>query len=169
MSGEDDIDWTDRIQAFLQSIGLTVRERPLSDETFLPGLAVAEGGIDVDRGRLRWPGDLLHEAGHLAVMPAALRAGLNGDLHDSHEVAHAGEIEAMAWAYAACVAIEMPPPLLFHAGGYRGAGEPLQLTYSMGVYPGLQGLSACGMALTRAQADARGEPAYPRMQRWLRD
>jgi hypothetical protein len=36
------------------------------------------GGLVYDWERLTWPGDLLHEAGHIAVIPAALRPTIGG-------------------------------------------------------------------------------------------
>lgn len=71
-------DVADAIIDFLREIGLCVEERDLSDKTFLPGILVEKGGLIVDRVKLRYPGDLLHEAGHLAVVSARRRADLSG-------------------------------------------------------------------------------------------
>ena len=57
------------IVAFLEEIGLPVRFRDLDEAGFLPGITVEAGGLNVDREKLLYPGDLLHEAGHLAVLP----------------------------------------------------------------------------------------------------
>jgi hypothetical protein len=161
-------DPTDRILAFLTAIGIEIeselevaRGEELGSE-FLPGVAIRGGRLRVDRGRLTWPGDLLHEAGHIAVTPAALRSSLSGELATA--APHAGEIEATAWAYAAVVALGLDARVLFHEGGYRGHSEGLVRTYSLGVYPGAAGLVAAGMARGRGEA---GEP-YPAMVRWLR-
>lgn len=164
-----DSDTVERILAFLRDIGLSVREADVGGDAFLPGVRVADGGLLVDRVRLRWPGDLLHEAGHLAVLPAALRATASGDLAAQEDVPHASEIEATAWAYAATVAIGLEPGVLFHEGGYHGRSDALVLTYAMGVYPGAHGLVQAGMTASGTDARQRGEPVYPHMQRWLRD
>ena len=153
----------------MRGIGLRVIEGPLQAPAFLPGIEIRCGELVVDRLRLQWPADVLHEAGHLAVMPASLRALQSGNLHDCEDVPHAGEAEAMAWAYAAACAIGLPAEALFHAGGYRGWGRQLALTFACGVYPGLHGLSEAGMALGIRQAESAGVPAYPHMLRWLRD
>lgn len=157
------------ILAFLRDIGLSVSEADVGGDAFLPGVRVADGGLRVDRVRLRWPGDLLHEAGHLAVLPAALRATASGDLAAHEDVPHASEIEATAWAYAAIVAIGLEPAVLFHEGGYHGRSAALALTYAMGVHPGAHGLAQAGMTAIGTDACQRGEPIYPRMHRWLRD
>ncbi len=153
---------------FLAAIGLPSRSRSLAGPTLLPGVTIDRGVLVHDPARLAWPGDLLHEAGHIAMTPGANRPGLSGALEDDPAVAHAGEPEVTAWAFAAVTAIGLDPAILFHAGGYHGQSESLVRTYSLGVYPGLAGLVAAGMALTPAQAAAAGEPAYPAMRRWLR-
>lgn len=153
---------------FLRSIGLRVDEENLEAPGFLPGIAIRDGGLVVDRARLQWPGDLLHEAGHLAVMPATLRPLQTGALHDCEHVPHAGEAEATAWAYAAACATGLPAAELFHEGGYHGCGPRLATTYRCGVYPGLHGLMQAGMAHGIAQARELGTQPYPHMLRWLR-
>ena len=127
-----------RIVEFLQGIGIAVREEAIPGESFLPGVAIEKGELILDRARNTWPGDLLHEAGHLAVLPFALRRTVSGDLPDTVLAEHAGEPEATAWAYAALREIGLPPEVLFHEGGYGGKAAGLLFTYDAGVYPGLQ-------------------------------
>jgi len=177
------------IHAFIAGLGLPIAEAELDDTTFLPGIAIRDGGLLVDPARLRWPGDLLHEAGHLAVLPPGLRAAAHDDLpgHDEDDAAHAhaGEQEAMAWAWAAAVHLGLPPEALIHDGGYRGKSRELLQMYAFGIYPGLRGLCALGM--TSAPGFAAPPSAatdgvrrhgmqhdapqirYPQMRRWLRD
>lgn len=154
---------------FIADIGLPIAEAALPDDTFLPGIALREGGILVDPEKLRWPGDLLHEAGHLAVLPADVRQQANDDAPEVEGVAHAGELEAMAWAYAAAVELRLPLEALIHDGGYRGKSRELLQMYAFGVYPGLRGLCDSGMAAAPGFTADCGEIHYPRMQRWLRD
>lgn len=152
-----------RIMAFLQEIGLDVAEADLPGGSFLPGVRIARGGLQVDLARLRWPGDLLHEAGHLAVVPAALRGGMDDALAELPAVPHGGEVEATAWAWAALQHLGLPPAVLFHEGGYHGHSQGLCTMFELGVYPGLAGLVAAGLA-----ASPGGAAAYPRMRAWLR-
>lgn len=164
-----DASLAERIAGFLREIGLRVREAPVPDDAFLPGVQVQAGEIIFDRARLAWPGDLLHEAGHIAVTPAARRHELPALLDDHPINAPGGEIEATAWAYAACVHLGLPASVLFHPGGYHGRSESLVMTYSMGVYPGSAGLAAHGLTFVGEPARERGLPPYPHMLRWLRD
>lgn len=158
----------DPIVAFLREIGIPIREDTIPEETFLPGLCISHGTLLFDRALLKWPGDLLHEAGHVAVTPAAQRHQLDDRLSGEIEAPHAGEIEATAWSFAAAAHLGLPLSELFHSGGYRGCGDRLIFTFSSGCYPGAAGLAAAGMTVTGAAALAAGVPPFPHMQRWLR-
>lgn len=161
----------DAILRFLRAIGLSVDEASLPDDTFLPGVAIQRGTLVVDRARLRWPGDVLHEAGHLAVLPAALRGLADGDAPEQG-VADGGEAEAMAWAWAANSALGLPPDVLLHEGGYQGRAAALVGMHAVGIVPGLRGLCSAGLA--RAEGfpgplQDRGDIApYPHLHHWLR-
>ena len=63
----------EQIISFLIEIGLEVRKGEIQQTTFLPGIAMDCGALIVDESKLLYPGDLLHEAGHLAVIPAERR------------------------------------------------------------------------------------------------
>ncbi|RAP57075.1 hypothetical protein [Oleiagrimonas sp. MCCC 1A03011] len=162
------IDTLDRIVAFLNQIGIATREGEVPADAFLPGVRVHEGGLIFDRAALRWPGDLLHEAGHLAVAPPALRAQLSGDIELPADIPHASEIEATAWAWAALCHLGLEPSVLFHEGGYHGRSEGLIRTYSLGVHPGAFGLAQIGLTHAGAANPSSGVPAYPHMTQWLR-
>lgn len=162
-------DLAERILQFLRSIGIAVCEAEVADGSFLPGIRIEQGGLRVDRARLRWPGDLLHEAGHLAVVPGAVRRGLDDALQDMPDVPCGGEIEATAWAWAALRHLGLESAVLFHDGGYHGRAAGLRTTFELGVYLGASGLAAAGLTLLPAQVVADGPPAYPHMLAWLRD
>lgn len=156
------------ILTFLREIGISASEGVVPPDSFLPGIRVAHGALVFDRDSLAWAGDLLHEAGHIAVTPASLRPTLDDLLAASSAVPHAGEAEATAWAYAAIVHLKLPPSVLFHAGGYHGNSAGLITTFSCGVYPGAFGLSEAGMTLIGNAAQTAGVAPYPHMSRWLR-
>ncbi|OON68016.1 hypothetical protein [Hymenobacter sp. CRA2] len=151
----------DQLIAFVRGTGLEVREAPTPADTFLPGLLIEQGQLVVDRRRLRYPGDILHEAGHLAVVPAAERAGLGSNIahYRTESEAQGDEIAAQLWSYAAILAIGLPATVVFHSEGYHGHSEWLTGSYASGVYPGLPLL--VWMGLTTAES-------FPQMTRWLR-
>lgn len=149
---------------FLRMIGLSVTPGQVPDNTFLPGIEVIPNGLRVDGARLTHPGDLLHEAGHLAVLSPAQRAAVAGDVGNNAGL----EMAAIAWSYAACVYLELAPALVFHADGYRGASSSLIENFSAGRTFGVPVLQWLGLAVEPQRA-AAGQPAYPAMIRWLRD
>jgi len=160
---------TNRIAEFLNGIGIEVVPGRLDGESFLPGILVERGGLLVDEGKLSYPGDLLHEAGHLAVAPAGLRPALGGEVFIPGADMNAVEAEATAWAYAAVTHLKLEPSVLFHAGGYEGKSAGLILTFTMGVYPGAYGLQTLGLTATGQTARQLQVAPYPHMLKWLRD
>lgn len=147
---------------FLGEIGIAWEFASLAEDTLLPGLRIEQGRLLVDPERLEFPGDILHEAGHIAVTPAADRASLG-----PAGLGEAGlEMAAMAWSYAACVHLALPPELVFHSGGYKGAGDSILETLRSGANLG-QPLLAW-MDLTEWGRDADPGRMFPVMSRWLR-
>ena len=148
---------------WIQQIGLTVRLASLGADTFLPGVTLEPGGLIVDPERLLYPGDLLHEAGHLATMVPAQRAstGSNAGSDMGYEIA------AQTWSYAAAVHLGLPPEIVFHATGYRGAAKSLIEVYRDGKV-GVPLLQWMGLTLDPTRAAAISIPPYPHMIRWLR-
>ncbi len=157
----------DTIVQFLRSIGLVVEPAVLHGDTFLPAVRIVEGGLRYDPERLQTPGDLLHEAGHIAITPANTRAALCDALDDQHADAMTHEVEAIAWSWAALVHLGLPGEVLFHPAGYKGQSAGLLLSYSLGVYPGAAGLARLGLCDLPAQAAVNGTQPYPDMHRWL--
>lgn len=154
-----------RTADFLRGIGLQVRRGALDDGCFLPGLALIGGALVVDESRLKYPGDLLHEAGHLAMLTAAERSRVDGTL-----AADGGEeLGAIAWSYAAALHLALDPAVLFHPGGYRDGAAALLENFAEGRYLGVPYLQWLGLTLEPRQALAQGCPPYPHMLRWLRD
>jgi hypothetical protein len=153
---------TQQIIDFLRHIGLSVIERPISESSILPGITVERGAIVVDLGRLLYPGDLLHEAGHLAVVPASERMQMHNNVGNDGGM----EMGAIAWSYAAAVYLGIPPDVLFHENGYRGAAESLIENFGNGRYIGVPILAWRGLAQAPTAHD-KGAPGYPAMERWL--
>jgi hypothetical protein len=153
---------------FLRGIGIEVERTELGDGTFLPGLELRAGRLLYDEAKLLYPGDLLHEAGHIAVAPPSLRPLLSGSVDlpgvDMGEL----EIAAILWSYAAVREIGLDPAIVFHDAGYRGKSTGLLRTFTIGVYPGVTYLQEAGMAYGPRQAQDLGVPPFPHMVSWLR-
>lgn len=153
-----------RIAEFLAGIGIVVREGELPSETFLPGILIDRGTLVIDRARLTYPGDLLHEAGHLALMLPEERAaaGPNAGSDDGFEMA------ATAWSYAAAVHMKLPLEMVFHEGGYRGNSTAIIKNFTQGRYFGVPILAWLGMAVDPLKPDGSTIAPFPNMRRWLR-
>ena len=148
---------TAKILAFIEAVGIPIEIAELPHATVLPGMDVVRGRLIVDPERLGWPGDLLHDAGHIAVSDPASRATAEAVSPDQGE-----EMAAIAWSWAAARAIGIDPAIVFHEAGYGAGGGYLAENFAEGRYVGVPLLQWFGM--TRE----RGEGAFPTMQRWVR-
>jgi len=151
-----------RIVAFLETIGIAARAAPGSAGAPIPGASIRDGVLLYDPA-LPHPGDLLHEAGHIAVTDPARRPTLCEPPRDAAE-----EMAAIAWSYAAALAAAIDPVLVFHAHGYRGGGGYLIAAMEGGGGPGVPMLQYFGMTASSRDAEALGRAPFPQMTRWLR-
>lgn len=152
-----------RIAAFLERIGIPLIVEAVPDDTLLPGATVRRGALVFDPDRLPWPGDLLHEAGHIAVTDPAVR-----DTLDAVSDSAAEEMAAIAWSYAAALEIGVDPVIVFHEEGYRGGSASILENFNAGRYFGVPVLDYFGMTAEAKWAEAKGMAPYPKMARWLR-
>lgn len=160
---------TNKIADFLTLIGVEIVPEKLDEECFLPGILVKNGRLLVDETRLEYPGDLLHEAGHLALAPAGVRPDLSGEVVIPDIDINMVEAYVTAWAFAAVVHLGLEPQILLHQGGYKGKSESLIFTFSLGVYPGANGLENFGMTTFGENARQLGVAPYPNMLKWMRE
>jgi hypothetical protein len=158
---------TARIASFLDRIGIRVEAAEVP-ESFLPGVLLDRGGLLVDEPRLAHPGDLLHEAGHIAAAPAWARPSMSGSIDVPGLDTSNLEWAAIPWSYAAALAIGIDPAIVFHAGGYHGHAPGLLATFAAGVPIGAHLLEDAGMTATGQRAAELGVEPYPHMLRWLR-
>lgn len=152
-----------RIVGFLREIGFEVEPGVIDEATFLPGIAASAGRLRVDPARLTWPGDLLHEAGHLAVADPDPDRDEDGVSDDPGE-----EMAAIAWSFAAARRLGIDPAVLFHADGYRGGAKALIENFTRGRYVGVPLLAWWGLSIEPHRATPDGPPPYPHMLAWRR-
>lgn len=171
-----------RVVRWLVDQGLEIESGSRYTQSFNPGIWIEAGALVYDHA-VAHPGDLLHEAGHLAVLPSCIRGHANGDMDTvaprigeymaAHPNAFAfpedpiaramiegGDSSVIAWAYAAALAAGVDPWLTCERGfpeedDGRAALEALQT----GTFVGIANLVASGMAESRR--------AFPKMRRWL--
>ncbi len=146
--------------SFIRNKGIPVKEQPLDPPNFLPGLRISVGELLYDSEKLLYPGDMLHEAGHIAVTKTIDRPFLNDNVTAADAAKEGEEMAVLLWTYAACVELNIAPDYVFHPNGYKNQSDWLIENFQAGIYPGLPLLVWMEMTDTRT---------FPKMKKWLRD
>lgn len=161
---------------FLRSIGICVHEvDSLPEKGFVDNILLKDGKMYITP--YASISSILHEAGHLAIIPAQFRHLASGDLRglqqmfdaldneplDSHLMRAAlqcGDTEATAWAYAAGVHLGIPEKLIIQDDEYSGTGNEIRAMVAIGYYFGVHGLQHAGMCNKRD---------WPHLTRWVQE
>lgn len=146
---------------FLNSIGIKTVYGKIAHDSFLPGFLIDNGTLIIDTDNLQYPGDILHEAGHIAVVSCKDRVRLSEKSIIKRKDREAEEVMAIAWSYAACMHLDIDPSFVFHKEGYRGGSSSIMESCSRNEYIGMLMLQGVGMA-----KDVMSDPT---MVNWLRD
>jgi hypothetical protein len=154
------IEAAQRCLDFLARIGIETDWLVGRDAQLLEGLAIVDGRLLIDPATPVWPGDLLHEGGHIAVADPALRPTLGPIAADGGD-----EMASIAWSYAASLECGLSLEHLFHNGGYRGDSDMLRSAFASGSYIGAPMLGFWGLCDPSGLA---GKHPFPSMIRWLR-
>ena len=155
----------EKIITFLQKIQVSYKICEINQETFLPGLFIEKGTLLIDKNKLKYIGDILHEAGHIALMAPEQRSDLSGIL-DGQIHAEATEMAAIAWSYAAALEISIDPSIVFHSDGYKGDSENILSNFGQGHYFGVPILQWYG--ITNEKLGKNKSIVYPKMIHWVR-
>ena len=153
------------ILLFLDSIGIKTTEEQLDHKTFLPGIYSETGIIYYDRYKLLYPGDLLHEAGHLACLSPKERKKVKGKIEPKN--GEDMEMGAILWSYFACKNIGLPLRVVFHEEGYKGYSEWLIENFEQGKYIGLPILRWVG--IIEYFNSQLIHPELPSINKWIRE
>lgn len=165
----DDNEVFEKCLFFLKDIGIKIQFRELQEGTLLPGFEIEGGVLCINRDSVLYPGDILHEAGHIAVVPSAERETLFNANIDKRKEREAEEMMAIAWSYAACIYLNIDPHFVFHDNGYKGGGSYIADNFKEKRYFGLPMLQWIGLTHDEKNAEEKGAVAYPVMIKWLRD
>jgi hypothetical protein len=146
----------------VRSVGIDVRAATLDAKTLFPGLDIRHGAVLVDETRLVHPGNILHEAGHIAVTDPAVR--------NAETLSPTGgeELATLAWSYGAALHLGFGAELVFYPGAYQGWDTSLIENFAAGRYIGVPLLQRFGMALDPKMASQSGVDPFPHMLRWVR-
>lgn len=156
------------ILPFLEKIGIPFQFTELTKDSFLPGLSIENGSILIDKDRLKHPGDILHEAAHIAVVPGNERGTLNASEIAARKDNAAEEMMAIAWSYAAATHLAIDPRIVFHDDGYQGGGSSIAENFAEGKYFGVPMLEWAGMCMENKKNRQLTTNTYPHMLIWLR-
>ena len=148
--------------AFRDIIGIKFITGEIGDSV-LGSMTVRDGKIIVDPAIPTRLGDLLHDAGHLAMTEPALRPDLQRVSDDPAE-----EMGAIAWSVSAAIEIGMPLETVFHKAGYKGGAQNYIDGFRTDPSIGVPYLAWLAMTAQPRRAAEWGIPAFPVMQRWLR-
>jgi hypothetical protein len=169
---------------FLNGIGLKV-EIERGAQGFIKGVCIRNGALFVDPGAS--PSNILHEAGHLAVLPSRFRQIASDNISavqtmmmeqvdftdpdngEARLAMQSGDPEASAWAWAAGLAIGLPEGQIIQDHEYQNTGDEVRMMLARKSYLGINGLATTKICALREGpfADAMGLPAYPKLARWL--
>ena len=152
--------------SFIQSLGIEIEWVESLSSTIVPGFAIERGVLQICEAEILYPGDILHEAAHLAVIPKGDHPNLSNTFIGQRPQFQAEEMMCIAWSYAACLHLKLDPEFVFHPDGYKGGGQYLAENFKEGRYIGVPMLQYAGMALESAAGD---QAAYPAMIKWVRD
>jgi len=158
----------EKVLSFLDEIGINVVEKQL-ETSFLPGLSLGPNCLYIDFEKLLYPGDILHEAGHLAVTTSAERKIVGTDGMAADWPSQGEEMGAILWSFAAAKHLELPVEFVFHPNGYKNESEWLISNFTNDNYIGLPFLEWAGLALGKVNAEKEGKEPFPEMLKWLRD
>ncbi|MEP3654225.1 MAG: hypothetical protein ABJO36_04950 [Litorimonas sp.] len=142
---------------FFDEIGLATEHVEDISDCVVPGLSIKDGVLQICEDSLLYPGDLLHEAGHIAVVPKCDRATLNNETIGEREYSEAEEMMAIAWSYAAALHLKLDPTTVFHDDGYKGGGSWIAEAFASGGNIGVPTLMWAGMT-----------DQFPKMTHWMR-
>jgi hypothetical protein len=151
-----------KIVSFVEDIGISFRFSTLDEKTFLPGLLIYQGSLVIEPEKLKYPGDILHEAGHIAITKLNDRPQLTGDVHKCGH-GPAEEMAAIAWSWAASRHVPLSSEILFHSNGYKGASKSYIEAFETNQGFGYPLLVFWGLTKFPGQPDG-----FPRMLEWLR-
>ena len=156
-----------KITDFVTKIGIPIHYGQIENESFLSGLLIDKGTLIIDKPRLTYMGDVLHEAGHIALMNPSEREHLTEKLEGQSDP-EATEMAVIAWTYAACLEIGIDPAVVFHPDGYKGGSESILENFGNGQYFGVPILEWYGMTERINNTQQNNTKSYPKMLRWMR-
>jgi hypothetical protein len=170
-----------KVVTFLNSIGIRTVPGKIPVTSFLPTIRIRRGTLFY--GQKALAADLLHEAGHIAIVPKKYRLLCNGDMeksvsriweiackagetHDpdapiARAIMQASECEAIAWSWAAGQHLGLREEAIItnYKHHFNGEGREIRTCLKMRCHFGINGLRAAGMI--------ESVKTFPQMTHWV--
>lgn len=168
-----------KILDFLGAIGIgTIIHTDKITGNFFPKVKIINGWLTYNPDAI--PSDILHEAGHIALVPfkyrsmcqadmgasikaiwdkANLEGEIGADTYIFRALIQCSDPEATAWAWAAGNLLGIPEDQIIRDHDYNGEGKEIRQMLSGNCYMGINGLRAAGMI------DSVRD--FPKMKRWI--
>ncbi|HEY9750678.1 MAG TPA: hypothetical protein V6C63_18500 [Allocoleopsis sp.] len=128
---------------------------PDPPSSFFTGCWLLEGCLYFCPARVQ-VGELLHEAGHLALLPKDVWPSLQpGQIEIQTFGLESGDYAVEAWDYAAAIECDIPSLAVFDKG-FNDAGWTVWELFDAGIHPGIKMLQDAGMTQN-----------FPVMKRWF--
>lgn len=183
---EQKYEWCMKAIDFVLGIGIPVKvsDRTNALDTFLPHIRIEYGELVVSPRRA-FPGDILHEAGHIALLPRRLRIYALDDLQQALQMGSeilrqpdcsaytqaairlsASDAAVTAWQFAAHKKIGLPKALLFPLQSYGGQENLIYVSLDHNNYVGINELTKAGLTMHSEQMNL-GAPVFPQLKSWL--
>lgn len=180
----------DSVLSFLNEIGIEARWE-VGASGFVPGVRITNGVLAVDPHCQ--VADVLHEAGHIAIMPRRYRHMLNGDIApaikaawedasriDPHPEAplmrallQCSDPEATAWAWAAGMHLGLASKEIIPDTDdpriYGGDAAGVRLAHELNHSIGAHGLAAAGFCQVGMFNKYNPKPKYPKLAFWTQE
>lgn len=174
----------ERTIGFLISIGIKAEIKPEANG-FIRKVRLEQGALHIQPDAPI--SGILHEAGHIAVLPSAFRHLATGNISSAQRAAleatqdldpdsapyraamQCSDPETTAWAWAAGEHLGLAPEVIIQDNEYANSGAEMRAACQARAYIGINGLSHAGFCANRAgpYATAKGLPAYPSLMMWL--
>jgi hypothetical protein len=174
----------ERLIAFLSEIGIDVIVGSDTNGGFLDTCKIEKGHLIASPNTPI--SDILHEAGHLAILPEIYRTKVTGDsdevireIHKSIFLAHgedhpfpraivnSSDQAATAWAWAAGRHLGIAPEKIIQDSDYDNSGHDMRIMLSTGMYAGIHSLAHAGFCQTKRNPYVNEGAVWPELNYWV--
>lgn len=174
---------------FLNNIGLKTiitQEKSYFQQTFLNNVLIKNGELLINQNTKI--SDLLHEAGHLAVLHPQYRKFANNDISgviqkmiteinvlqkENQKYQYCEDECATAWAYAVGVHLNLDNKMIIEKKQYGGTGKDVIFALKNNCHRGIKELQYAGFCVQQSSAKLLKEfadlPVYPQLAKWVQD